>query len=109
MEVKITSFYSGENTSVEGVVNGSVVKISGDASSRGATAEIDGTDYWFCGGDNGNPGFVDEIENAVDKMFMECWDACDRFDVDPELNWVATVKDGEITEIKQVEDEDDED
>lgn len=111
MKLKITSKYGGESTHVEGEIDGHIVDISGDVSSRGANAKIDGTDYWFYGayGEEGdpNPKYVGELERKINELYEELWGKCQHHGVDEELSWVATVgDDGAILDIQQIKDED---
>lgn len=111
MKLKFTSNYSGENTHVEGEIDGHVVEISGSASARGADAKIDGEDFWFYGAygeeEDTNPKWVGEIERQIDHWYEELWGKCCHHGVDEELHWTAIVEDGAIREIQQVPDEDD--
>lgn len=106
----INSWYSGENTYVDGTVtlNGKTHKITseGSASDRGATATIDGKKSRWIGSEDNKKELSRQIEEIVECVWPDWKDpAFEKFNVDNDENWEATIVDGEITNIRRLNDD----
>ena len=106
-ELEISSAYCGENTSVNGTieVKGKThkIEVNGTASDRGATANIDGVEHWWCGS---TEELEKAVEKAVEKAFEDCENQVDEHG-DVESNWTATYVNGTVTNVKFEENDED--
>lgn len=97
--LKITSYYDGENTTVEGIieVNGKThtIHCEGSASERGTHANIDGKDHWWC--ESKPPNSVKEIEEAVGEVIADCATQMEEYGY-TSYNWIAIYIDGKVVQ-----------
>jgi len=79
------------------------IKVTSSNSERGSHAVVDGAVYWWYGPDanDDNP----EIEEAVDNWFSSCVGQIRKAGMDPDGNWIATIKNDSITEIAWIDPE----
>lgn len=114
-DLNIGAAFCGENSSVVGTIEVEYpggqklthkLNCSGDASSRGTYAEIDGENHWWCGPEENDCG-SQQIEEAVEDLYMSTWDEVERRG-DVEGTWTAHVVDGEVVSVEwETDDEDD--
>lgn len=123
-DLKISSFYGGENDHVEGTIEvGGIiyfVEISGDASSRGARAIVNGEERQWSGSDSESSGGPPELEEAIEWIMDDCLaqvgargpqtlldEDGEVVTVDEEDNWVAKYVDGKVVDVEwKLEDDD---
>ncbi|MHA2163896.1 MAG: hypothetical protein ACXABF_15890 [Candidatus Thorarchaeota archaeon] len=111
-DLKISAAYSGESTGVVGTIQVKYpggqtltdqLNCSGDASSRGTCAEIDGENHWWCGYEENECGSAN-IEEAVESLFYSVWNEVEKRG-DADGMWEAHVVDGEIKSVVWEDDE----
>lgn len=110
--LKITSRFSGENTSVIGTITVDGVehrlKCTGDASDRGTTGIVDDVEHWWCGAYDDNP----KMEKLVEGIFEGAYNHVEEHGHDTEDDWDVEF-DGEkfqnlvVTEPNDEEDDED--
>ena len=104
-DLSLTSTFGGENTTVEGTLNGYQIKAEGSASDRGTQVVIDGVERWWCG------DYSDPLEALVEDLFDQvCVALVAEYGEDAtDSDWQARIVDGEVEVVDLLDSEDDDD
>ncbi len=102
-DLSLTCTYGGENTTVEGTLNGCRIKAEGSASNRGTQVVIDGVECWWSG------DYSDPLEALVEDLFDRvCVALVAEYGEDAtDSDWQARIVDGEVEVVDLLDSEDD--
>jgi hypothetical protein len=101
-DLELTCTFSGENTTVEGTLNGYRIKAKGSASGRGTQVVIDGVERWWCG------DYSDPLEALIEDLFDRACVAlvAEYGDQATDQDWRARIVDGEVVDLDMLDSED---
>ena len=104
-DLSLTSTFGGENTTVEGTLNGYRIKAEGGASDRGTRVVIDGLECWWSG------DYSDPLEVLVEDLFDRvCVALVEEYGEDAtDSDWQARIVDGDVAVVDLLDSEDDDD
>lgn len=98
-DLTIKSWSGGENTEIEGTIDGHAVTVVGSASDRGTDAEIDGISEWWSG------TYENDLELELESIFEDARNAvaAELGEDAAEDTWCVRITDGYVLSVDRLD------